>query len=283
MSTLVLKLVLTPALIGTASLAGRRWGPAVSGWLVGLPFTSAPITFFLALSDGTGFASTVALGTMAGTVSQAAFCVTYGRLASREGLAARLGWPGALLGGSAAFALATLVLQGLTLSPVPSFAMVIAALLVALPLMPADPGRPATVTNPLPRWDLPARMVVATGFVLLLTAIAPVLGPRLTGLLAPFPLYAATLVVFAHYLQGPGPAAHVLRGLLLGLFAFAGFFLVLAVLLERAGVGAAFAAAGAVALGMQGVSLRALRRSRRLGGRAPGRRGAGAPPSEASR
>ncbi|MCI0656567.1 MAG: hypothetical protein L0170_05790, partial [Acidobacteria bacterium] len=33
--------------------------------------------FFLALSDGTGFASTVALGTMAGTVSQAAFCVTY--------------------------------------------------------------------------------------------------------------------------------------------------------------------------------------------------------------
>jgi hypothetical protein len=280
-STLVLKLVLTPALIGTASLAGRRWGPAVSGWLVGLPFTSAPITFFLALSDGTAFASTVALGTMAGTVSQAAFCVAYGRLASRDTLTGRLGWPGALLGGSVAFALATLVLQGLTLSLLPSFAMVIAGLLVALRLMPGNLGRDAAVTNPLPRWDLPARMVVATGFVVLLTAVAPALGPRLTGLLAPFPLYAATLVVFAHHLQGSGPAAHVLRGLLLGLFAFAGFFLVLAALLERAGIGLAFAAAGGVAFALQGVSLWALRCS--PAGRAAGRRGAGVPPPEASR
>ena len=115
--------------------------------------------------------------------------------------------------------------------------MVIVALVVALRLLPAAAERTAAAVSPLPRWDLPARMVVATGFVLLLTGVAPTLGPRLTGLLAPFPLYAATLTVFAHHLQGPGPATSVLRGLLLGLFAFAGFFLVLAVLLERAGLG----------------------------------------------
>jgi hypothetical protein len=261
-STLVLKLVLTPALIGTASLAGRRWGPAVSGWLVGLPLTSAPIAFFLALSDGTAFAATVALGTMTGTISQAAFCVAYGRLAVRAGRPARVGWPAALLGGALAFGLATVVLQGLTLPLLPSFAAVIGVLLVALRLMPRSGGHVAPAASPLPRWDLPARMAVATGFVLLLTAIAPALGPRLTGLLAPFPLYAATLVVFAHHLQGPGPAANVLRGLLLGLFAFAGFFLVLSALLERAGIGPAFTAAGVVALALQGVSLWALRRSR---------------------
>ncbi|HLI06681.1 MAG TPA: hypothetical protein VKV40_08945 [Ktedonobacteraceae bacterium] len=33
----VFKLLLTPLLIGLVSLAGRRWGPAVSGWIVGLP------------------------------------------------------------------------------------------------------------------------------------------------------------------------------------------------------------------------------------------------------
>jgi hypothetical protein len=280
-STLVLKLVLTPALIGAASMAGRRWGPAVSGWLVGLPFTSAPITFFLALSDGTPFASTVALGTMTGTISQAAFCVTYGWLATRKARAGASGsWPGALLGGCVAFALATVALRGLAWSLVPSCAMVIAALLVALWLMPDASG--GIATNPLPRWDLPARMVVATGFVLALTAIAPALGPRLTGLLAPFPLYAATLVVFAHHLQGPGPAANVLRGLLLGLFAFTGFFAVLAALLERAGIGPAFAAAGAVAIAIQSASLWALHRSRGLAGPAAGRPGAGAPPSPAS-
>ncbi len=47
----------------------------------------------------------------------------------------------------------------------------------------------------------------------------------------------------------------VLRGLLLGLFAFAGFFLTLAVLLEPAGIATAFVAALAVALVLQGLSL----------------------------
>jgi hypothetical protein len=116
------------------------------------------------------------------------------------------------------------------------------------------------VVGPLPRWDIPTRMVVATAFVLLLTGVAPALGPRLTGLLAPFPLYAAVLTVFAHHLQGAAPAALVLRGLLLGLFAFAGFFLILAASIERVGIIPAFAAAVAVALALQAGSLWGLRR-----------------------
>lgn len=261
MSTLGLKLVLTPALIGAASLAGRRWGPAVSGWFVGLPLTSAPVAFFLALSDGAAFASAVALGTMAGTASQAAFCVTYARLISGDGPFGRCFWPGALLGGCLAFALATAALDRLTLPLVPSLIMVIAVLVVALRLVPADAGRRPVTIGPPPSWDLPARMVVATGFVLLLTNAAPALGSKLTGLLSPFPLYAATLTVFAHQLQGPRAAASVLRGLLLGLFAFAGFFVVLTAFLERAGIGPAFAAASAVALALQGASLWALHRT----------------------
>src|SRR5262249_58984965 len=77
-------------------------------------------------------------------------------------------------------------------------------------------------------WDLPARMVVATVFVVLLTGVAPALGPPLTRLLAPFPLYAAVLAGFAHALEGSRSAAALLRGLLAGLFGFAAFFLVLA-------------------------------------------------------
>lgn len=65
----ILKLVLVPSIIGAASWVGRRWGPAVSGWLVGLPFTSAPITFFLALSHGPAFAADSAHGTLAGAIS----------------------------------------------------------------------------------------------------------------------------------------------------------------------------------------------------------------------
>ena len=52
MLLLVFKLLLTPLLIGLVSLAGRRWGPGVSGWLVGLPLTSAPVSLFLTLEQG---------------------------------------------------------------------------------------------------------------------------------------------------------------------------------------------------------------------------------------
>src|SRR5206468_1618680 len=178
---LALKLVLTPALIGAVSLAGRRWGPGVSGWLVGFPLTSGPVAFFLALDQGVGFAAAAAVGSMTGAGAQ-------------------------------------------------------------------------------PRWDIPARMRVTTALVLLLTGFATVLGPQLTGLLATFPLYGAILAGFAHHLQGPGPAIRVLRGLLLGLFALAGFFLVLALSIERAGIARAFAAAIATALILQSGALWALRR-----------------------
>jgi uncharacterized membrane protein (GlpM family) len=103
-------------------------------------------------------------------------------------------------------------------------------------------------------------MAIATAFVLLLTGLAPALGPYLTGLLAPFPLYAAILAVFAHHLRGPAPAAGVVKGLLLGLFAFASFFLVLAALIEQVGIALAFAAAIMVTAVFQGSSLWVLQR-----------------------
>jgi hypothetical protein len=124
--------------------------------------------------------------------------------------------------------------------------------------MPRDADRPRPAQRP--RWDIPARIVVTTTVVLLLTGLATTLGPSLTGLLATYPLYGAILSGFAHHLEGPGPAVRVLRGLLLGLFAFAGFFFVLALLIERAGIAQAFAAAIAAALVLQAGALWAMRR-----------------------
>src|SRR5215475_15121158 len=107
MNIFVLKLILAPIIIGAASLAGRRWGPAVSGWLVGLPLTSAPVTFLLALEHGASFAASVSLGTLAGTISQTLFAVVYAWLARRHR------WPEALAGGSIVFAVSTVGLAGL--------------------------------------------------------------------------------------------------------------------------------------------------------------------------
>src|SRR5438309_3033349 len=99
--SLLLKVVVTPVLIAIATLAGRRWGDRVSGWLVGLPLTSGPVVFFLALDQGSRFASMAALGVLLGTISQAAFAVTYARLA------ARAAWPVGAIGATMVFAAAT--------------------------------------------------------------------------------------------------------------------------------------------------------------------------------
>src|SRR5579864_6606619 len=111
MELVLLKLVLTPTLIGAASLAGRRWGAFIGGWLIALPLTSGPVTFFLALDQGPGFAAGVAAGSLLGVMAIAAFAVAYGRLARR-------GWPVAVAGAAATFAVVGAIAQPLVPLPV---------------------------------------------------------------------------------------------------------------------------------------------------------------------
>jgi hypothetical protein len=252
--SLLLKLVVTPALIAAATLAGRRWGDRLSGWLVGLPLTSGPVLFFLAIDQGSGFATTAALGVLLGTISQAAFALAYAWAAVRSG------WVAATVAGCAAFALATLGFERLSLPGLPAFALVTASLMLATVLMPKS--RPADNRAAASRWDLPLRIVVATGLVLLLTGIAPAIGAHLTGLLSPFPVYAGVLAIFAHRQGGADAANNVLNGLLLGLFSFGAFFLLVAVGLSRFGIGLTFLLATVAALAIQGLTLRAARSTR---------------------
>jgi len=83
MSLLAIKLIVTPLIVLAATLAARRWGDAVGGWLVGLPLTSGPVSVFLALERGPAFAAHAADGSLAGVVAQAAFCFGYAALARR--------------------------------------------------------------------------------------------------------------------------------------------------------------------------------------------------------
>lgn len=252
MNILVLKLILAPVIIGSASLAGRRWGPAVSGWIVGMPLTSGPVLFFVALGHEATFAADAALGVISGGLSLVAYALTYAWLARR------FRWYVALAGSLLVFTLGTGLLQSVSLPLVPVFLVVCAAIALGLRLLP-DEAAEAGETKP-GRWDIPSRILVGTSFILLITGSASLLGPRLTGLLTTIPLYVTILAIFAHRRQGPAAAAHVLRGLLYGMFAFAGFFLTLGLLIERAGMGISFASAIAAALLIQGTSLWILRR-----------------------
>src|SRR5262249_49764425 len=52
---LLVKVLLTPALIAAATLLARRYGPAVGGTVAGLPLTSTPVSIFLFVEQGPAF------------------------------------------------------------------------------------------------------------------------------------------------------------------------------------------------------------------------------------
>jgi len=254
MNILALKLILAPIIIGSASLAGRRWGPTVSGWIVGMPLTSGPVIFFVALSHSTSFAANAALGVLSGGLSLVFYALTY------SWLAVRFRWPIAISGSLLVFAASTTFLQNHTFSLLSIFVLVCLVLLIGLRLMPRDTFVDNNESKQ-GRWDIPIRILIGTSFILLLTGIAPLIGPRLTGLLTTIPLYVTILTIFAHRDQGPAAAAHVLKGLLYGMFAFTGFFITLSLLIKHTSLAVAFGAATLTALTVQGVSLLVLSQS----------------------
>jgi hypothetical protein len=250
MDLLVFKLVVTPLLLLAASIAVRRWGEAIGGFLVGLPLTSGPISVFLTLEHGPAFAAQATAGSLVATAAQAAFCVIYCRLV-------RLGWVAALAAGCATFAIVAALLQW---SPLPENALFLIAILavtLALNLIPNRAARTGKLDPPW--WDLPLRMALIAGLVVGVTLIASYVGPKVSGVLASFPFMVIILTVFAHRMIGQAAAQQLLRGVVAGLLGFAAFFYVLSLTLTRLNLVAAYSVAILLTLAIQAVSLYRMR------------------------
>jgi len=239
---LLLKLLLVPTLILIASLVGNRWGPAVSGWLVSLPFTSAPVIFFLAIEQGDGFASNASVGVILGLASITLFAFAYCWLALRQ---KGPGWPYPVLFGSGAFFLLTFVFVDVSVPSVPAFVGVVVFLLVAYRWLPRAHGTAGSNLS-VAKWEIAFRMVAATVLVLLITQASTILGPQLSGLLTPFPVYVSVLASSTYRLQGSASAAQLVRGATLGLFTPAVFFLLVSTTIVWLGVGPSFGIAIAI-------------------------------------
>ena len=84
MDIVLLKLLLTPLFVAGLTLIGRRWGPAATGAVAGLPLTSGPVSIFLALEQGKDFAAHAAITTLAGLIAVGAFCLAYALIAARK-------------------------------------------------------------------------------------------------------------------------------------------------------------------------------------------------------
>jgi hypothetical protein len=248
MALLAFKILLTPLLVGVASLGARRWGPMAGGWIVSLPLTSGPVVFLLALDRGTDFATTAAHASLAGCIAVAAYCLMYSRLAHRGWLVAMsLAATGWLAGAFVAEVSSSWLVPG-------TLALVVAATAAALRFFPtAIPSE----SNASAGWgDIFVRMAVGAMVVVTVTAIAPFVGPTVSGLLPMVPIVGTILAVFAQRTGGPQDGIGVQRGILAGLFGTAAFLAVVAWALTLWGIGSAFIGGIATVALVQVVSLR---------------------------
>jgi hypothetical protein len=250
----ILKLILVPLLIAGVTMAGRRWGAAVAGWLSAFPVVSGPILLFMALEQGPAFTAQAAMGTLSAVLAILAFGIAYAWAAIRHH------WAVSLMAGFLGYAAAV---AGLSLWTPPLWlaaSAVAAALLLAPRLYPSlPPSRPALAQSFM---DIPLRMVAGALLVWLVTHFAARMGPHLSGIFAMFPVMGSVLTVFSHRQSGAAFAIGMLRGMVLGYYAFAAFCVMLALALPTSiGTLPAFMLALASAVAIQALSRSALQAS----------------------
>ncbi len=185
---------------------------------MGLPLTSAPISVFLAIQYGAAFAARSASGNLAGQASVCIFCLAYSLAAQKYP------WFPCAIISLLTFLVSTLIWNQISLTLIPAVALLGIVICLVLWWMPRGTSEIMPISPP--RWDLPTRMLLAAAFVTALTTFANTLGPHLSGLIAPFPVFGTIITVFTHRQQGPDATARLLRGIVFGSLAYTAFFLV---------------------------------------------------------
>ncbi|MGZ5060766.1 MAG: hypothetical protein ACXWAU_02775 [Usitatibacter sp.] len=234
------RLLLVPAAVWFASLAGRRWGHTVSGYLGGLPLIGGPITFYLAIDHGADFAARSATVTLAVIAGQAAHLLAFAH-ASR-----RMGWLASLLLGWSAFTIVAFALAQAPLDPATAAVLAAAGLAAAwkwLPHAREDMPPPA-----IPAAELRLRLVAALGLAFAIVWSARAFGPVVSGVLLSVPVTGSIMPPFTLALYGPGAVARLTRGFVVGLCGFGAFFLVIAATVVSLGITTAFLGAICAAL-----------------------------------
>lgn len=141
----------------------------------------------------------------------------------------------ALLSGTISFGFATFTFWQFDLNPYEALLVVLLFLTLGLKLLSGMVQESRNGITNQPKWDLVARMFVATFVVFLITESAPIIGAHTAGLISPFPILAAILAIFAHIQHGKEQAVISLYGLAIGLFTPTMFFFILSSLLTEIG------------------------------------------------
>jgi uncharacterized membrane protein (GlpM family) len=211
------KCVSLPLVVVLISWVQKRWGHRVGGMVTGLPTTAAFITIFLAIEQGPAYAQNSANGTLAGMLATAAFARSFLYFAKSRS------WAICLAAGMLAFFITLGILYLLSPPLIINIGLGVVTIILFKTIPKSDSAIRVVQRG---RWDLAVRAAGALAVLLLVTALAYVLPPEFSGLLAAFPIVYSTLFSFTLVESGREAIVQFLHGAALGLFGFIAFFIV---------------------------------------------------------
>jgi uncharacterized membrane protein (GlpM family) len=246
------ELLIAPALVASATLAGRRWGAGVGGLVSAFPAVVGPVLLIVAQQRGAAFAARTANGTLLGLVALSAFAVAYARFSvhARWQTSLMMGW------GCSAIVAAVLAVCGSGLPFPAGLAAATVSLAIAHRAIPRAAGDEVPGTPPhVPRRDIPLRVCATVALIIVLTAAVDAFGSLIGGVLTSLPILASVLAAFTHRDDGPHAVAALLRGIMVGMAGFVGFCALVAAMVVPAGVPMAFGIAACAAVALQAAPL----------------------------
>jgi hypothetical protein len=227
---LILKLTIVPLFIGLITLAGRKWGSGVAGILSAFPVVAGPIVVFIALEQGSQFATFTSMSAIFATTCLVTFWLVY------SWACIRYSWPLAILSALVVwFFLALTMTFTLKMTSEMTSANLGFALLIAIGSLIVTPFllpriKPTTPSN-TKLHDLHWRMLVGAVLTFSVTTLAATLGEVWSGMLAVFPVIGSVLAIFTHHSLGSAHVTQTARGMVKGLYSFVAFFFALTLLL----------------------------------------------------
>jgi hypothetical protein len=238
---LILKMAVTAGFVVFATVVAERAGPVVGALIATLPVSAGPAYVFIALHHDAAFIAQGTLMSFVVNVVAAVFALVYSALAQRQGLAASV-----LPAMAVWFVLVSLV-NAIAWTTVTAIVFNVVGLATCI----AIGNRFRHVHVPLlprRRTDLLVRAAVVAALVAVVVTASEVVGPKITGILAGFPIVLSSLILILHPRIGGPATAAVLANTLLGLVGFSLCCLTAHLLVERIGVAAGLCAALAVSI-----------------------------------
>jgi hypothetical protein len=219
--TLVLRMAITAAFVVTASVITERSGPVIGALVATLPISAGPSYVFLALDHDAAFIAEGALASLPINAATIFLGLTYVVLAQRHGAL-----PSAAAAVAVWIALAYLIrtfqwsLTGGLIVNAVTFA-------ICVPLLQRyrHVEKMPLITR---RWyDIPLRASLVATLVATVVTLSGWVGPKVSGIIALFPIVFTSMMLILHPRIGGPPTAAVIAN---GAWGLMGFGLAIAVL-----------------------------------------------------